>query len=229
MKPMNDEAFLELAHKVAAGIATSEEAEQVRLSASTSPERAALLARLHSQASLAKDILRLINATEATEPRLPEHLRRRLQDRLTAAKNGELVSFKAALAQRREEQRGRTPKVSVTAQAEATPLTLSAKELEILLLRVLSERPMDGFDLANSLRKARVTALEGGEGTIYGLLTRLEASGCVQGRWRPDGGRMAKSYFVTEKGTTLLRGSKALFANLEDVSRHILAADGSGV
>ena len=89
MKPMNDEAFLELAHKVAAGIATSEEAEQVRLSASTSPERAALLARLHSQASLAKDILRLINATEATEPRLPEHLRRRLQDRLTAAKNGE--------------------------------------------------------------------------------------------------------------------------------------------
>ena len=213
MSHASDERFQELAMKLVSFECSAEEKAELRRIIDQNPARREELQKLCLSVGIARELLPLANALEATEGRMSQ---------------GEVETFKAALAQRREKKPGRSADPSVTAQAGAKPRILSAKELEILVLRVLSERPMNGFNLAQSLQKAQVAALAGGEGTIYGLLIRLESSGCVQGRWRPDGGRMAKFYFVTEKGTTLLRGSKAMFANLEEASRHVLAADGSG-
>ena len=213
MSHASDERFRELAMKLVNFECTPEEKAELRRIIEQEPARRKELQKLCLSVGLARELLPLANALEATEGRMSV---------------GEMETFKAALAQRREEKPSRSPETSVAPQIEAKPRVLSAKELEILVLKVLAERPMPGFDLATSLRKAQVAALEGGEGTIYGLLIRLEASGCVQGRWRPDGGRMAKSYHVTEKGTTLLRGSKAMLVSLDQVSRFILATDGSG-
>lgn len=214
MSQTRDERFQELAMKLVSFECSAEEKAELRRIIDQNPEGREELQKLCLSVGMAREWLPLANALEATEGRMSV---------------GELETFKAKLAQRREQKPVRCPDPLVTPQGVAKPRVLSPKELEMLVLRVLSERPMNGFDLAKSLQKAQVTALVGGEGTIYGLLIRLESSGCVQGRWRPDGGRMAKSYFVTEKGTTLLRGSKAMLANFEEVSRNVLAADGSGL
>lgn len=214
MSQTRDERFQELALKLVSFECPPAEKAELRRLLEEKPARREQLQQLCLSVGVAREVLPLADALEATEGRLSV---------------SELETFKSALAQRREKQTAPSLPPPVIAPAAAKPRLLSVKELEILVLRVLSERPMDGFSLAQSLQKAQVSALAGGEGTIYGLLIRLESSGCVQGRWRPDGGRMAKSYFVTEKGTTLLRGHKATFAHLEEVSRHILAADASGL
>ncbi len=213
MSQTSDERFKELAMKLVSFECSCEEKAELRRIIEQEPARREELQTRCLSVGIARELLPLANALEATEGQISVR---------------ELEAFKDALARRRKELRNRSPETSAAPQVEAKPHVLSAKELEILVLKVLSERPMDGFELAGSLRKAKVANLDGGEGTVYGLLARLEASGCLLGRWRPDGGRMAKTYHVTEKGTTSLRGSRALMGNLEEVARSILAVDGAG-
>ncbi len=111
------------------------------------------------------------------------------------------------------------------AVAAAAPKPLSSKEMEVVALRILSEKPMDGFDLAASLRKAGIQSKEGGEGTLYGVLSRLESSGHLEGRWRPRGARMVKTYHLTEKGTGSLRKSSALAGQFESLCQAAMKFD----
>jgi hypothetical protein len=86
MNPISDERFDELAHKAVAGNCTPEESAELQDAVAESPERAGKLAELHALAAVAKDLLALAKATEATTPALPEHIRVRLQEKLAATK-----------------------------------------------------------------------------------------------------------------------------------------------
>lgn len=205
MNPADDSRFLHLAMKAVAAKCAPEEQVELESLLRANAGLAQQYAELTKEHALAAKLIPLVAAAVAPPMAVPASIQQRVRTAIASRK-------KAAVAE----------------PAEVKPRVLSAKELEILVLKVLSERPMDGFELAGSLRKAKVANLEGGEGTVYGLLARLESAGCLQGRWRPDGGRMAKTYHVTEKGTTSLRGSRALMGNLEEVARSILAVDGAG-
>jgi DNA-binding PadR family transcriptional regulator len=82
---------------------------------------------------------------------------------------------------------------------------LSAKEMETLILKVLSQKSMVGFDLITSLEKAHFKLKGGGDGAIYGLLTKLESSGYLKAEWRESSARMVKSYHLSDKGVGLLK------------------------
>ncbi|HEY2475420.1 MAG TPA: PadR family transcriptional regulator [Candidatus Cybelea sp.] len=69
--------------------------------------------------------------------------------------------------------------------------------LKFALLKLLDELPRHGYDL---IRAVREKGWPGGPGSIYPILSALEAAGLVTGR-DADGRRV---YEITEQGRTLL-------------------------
>src|SRR5262245_57107247 len=76
---------------------------------------------------------------------------------------------------------------------------------ELLILHLLSARPMYGYQLVQAIRLATKQALEFGEGCIYPLLHRLEADGMLASRREAVGGRKRVVYRVNARGAKRLQ------------------------
>ena len=74
--------------------------------------------------------------------------------------------------------------------------------LEMLVLRLLCQRPAYGYELISRLAEESGGLFLLKEGTLYPILYRLEDEGMVQSTWSAGEGRVApkKVYTVTEKG-----------------------------
>jgi PadR family transcriptional regulator, regulatory protein PadR len=75
---------------------------------------------------------------------------------------------------------------------------------ELLLLRLLSARPMYGYELVQAIRVSTDGCLTFGEGCIYPILHRLEADGMLTSRRETVGGRDRFVYRVTPRGRAQL-------------------------
>ncbi|MCH7503719.1 MAG: PadR family transcriptional regulator [Proteobacteria bacterium] len=71
---------------------------------------------------------------------------------------------------------------------------------ELLLLRLLDQREMYGYELVRSVRKVTGEAISLGEGVIYPALHSLERNGALKSRRKPVGGRTRVYYALTAKG-----------------------------
>ena len=71
--------------------------------------------------------------------------------------------------------------------------------LDLLLLAALQSRPAHGYAIADTLR-ARDSAFDFPEGTLYPALHRLERAGLLSSRWSEVGGRRRRVYQLTAKG-----------------------------
>jgi PadR family transcriptional regulator PadR len=71
---------------------------------------------------------------------------------------------------------------------------------EMLILQLLGERPMYGYELAQAIRAATGDRLEFGEGCIYPILHRLESQGLLAGRRQQVAGRDRVVYRMTPSG-----------------------------
>lgn len=71
---------------------------------------------------------------------------------------------------------------------------------ELLLLRLLDQREMYGYELVRSIRKATGEAISLGEGVIYPVLHSLERNGCLKSRRKTVAGRKRVYYSLTKKG-----------------------------
>jgi len=71
---------------------------------------------------------------------------------------------------------------------------------ELLLLRLLDQGEMYGYELVRSIRNATGEAISLGEGVIYPVLHGLERNGALKSRRKPVGGRTRVYYSVTAKG-----------------------------
>ncbi len=71
---------------------------------------------------------------------------------------------------------------------------------ELLLLRLLDNREMYGYELVRSIREVTSEAISLGEGVIYPALHSLERNGSLKSRRKPVGGRTRVYYSVTKKG-----------------------------
>jgi DNA-binding PadR family transcriptional regulator len=100
---------------------------------------------------------------------------------------------------------------------------LAAKEMETLILKVLSQKSMVGFDLITSLEKAHFKLKGGGDGAIYGLLTNLESSGYLRAEWRESSARMVKNYHLTDKGVGLLEKRSSAAVQLNTWTESVLS------
>ena len=79
----------------------------------------------------------------------------------------------------------------------------------LLILKLLSEKEMYGYEMIQTLAKRSQNAFEMKEGTLYPLLHELEKNKCVSCRiTETPGGRQRKYYAITDKGMDLLKEKK---------------------
>lgn len=71
---------------------------------------------------------------------------------------------------------------------------------EILILRLLADREMYGYELVQAIETATGEAIKLGEGVVYPVLHALEANGCLRSRRKPVNGRTRVYYSVTAAG-----------------------------
>jgi len=70
-----------------------------------------------------------------------------------------------------------------------------------IMLKLLSEREMYGYEIIKVVNERTQDALAWKEGTIYPWLHRLEQDGLIVGHWRiPAEGRKRKYYAITNRG-----------------------------
>jgi PadR family transcriptional regulator, regulatory protein PadR len=92
---------------------------------------------------------------------------------------------------------------------------------ELMILKLLQERPMYGYEIVQAIGRASQGAVTPGEGVIYPLLHALEKDGALRAEPRPappqDGGRTRIYYTLTAKGV------RRLFDLTDDWSRLVRA------
>jgi PadR family transcriptional regulator PadR len=76
---------------------------------------------------------------------------------------------------------------------------------ELLLLRLLAQQEMYGYELVRSIRQVTEEAISLGEGVIYPALHSLERNGSLKSKRKPVGGRTRVYYSLTAKGRRRLK------------------------
>lgn len=71
---------------------------------------------------------------------------------------------------------------------------------ELLLLKLLDQREMYGYELVRSVRQVTGEAITLGEGVIYPALHALERNGALKSRRKVVGGRTRVYYALTPRG-----------------------------
>ncbi len=75
-----------------------------------------------------------------------------------------------------------------------------------IVLSMLIERPMYGYEIVKLVNARTNGRLEWKEGTLYPTLHRLQGMGVIEAEWVvPDGGRKRKYYNLTRKGRSELK------------------------
>ena len=75
---------------------------------------------------------------------------------------------------------------------------------ELLVLRLLKEREMYGYELVRAIRVETGNAIKLGEGVVYPVLHALEREGALRSRRRTVNGRTRVYYTVTSGGAKRL-------------------------
>ena len=96
---------------------------------------------------------------------------------------------------------------------------------ELLILKLLSRRPMHGYELVQALRAATSEALDFGEGCVYPILHRLDADGMLKCRREMAGGRSRLVYRVTARGERRLAETISLWASVTQAITQALQGD----
>lgn len=76
-----------------------------------------------------------------------------------------------------------------------------------LVLKVLTERPMYGYEIAQELTRRSASIFELGQGTLYPMLYTLERKGLIQVAREaeaPESGRKRLYYEITPRGRAVL-------------------------
>jgi len=92
-----------------------------------------------------------------------------------------------------------------------------------IVLKLLDERPMYGYEIVKLVNARTNGVLEWKEGTLYPTLHKLEADGLLKGEWRDapsisgeESARQRKYYLITRSGRAELKertGEWAAFSN----------------
>ena len=77
--------------------------------------------------------------------------------------------------------------------------------IDSLLLCLMSQQPMYGYQIMRELEGRSRGYFRFKEGTLYPALHRLEKSGLIAGSWQAiPGGRQRRYYHMTDKGRRVL-------------------------
>jgi len=96
---------------------------------------------------------------------------------------------------------------------------------ELLVLRLLREREMYGYEIVQALREQSGNVLTAGEGVIYPVLHALEKDGALKSRRKTVGGRSRVYYTVTAKGVQRFENLAEDWSTLASAIRSVLNGD----
>ena len=93
---------------------------------------------------------------------------------------------------------------------------------ELLILQLLAERSMHGYELVQSIRLRSGEALEFGEGCIYPILHRLEREGHLSSERIQVNGRPRVVYRATRDGVRRLADSATCWERVVSAVRLVM-------
>jgi PadR family transcriptional regulator PadR len=78
--------------------------------------------------------------------------------------------------------------------------------LSLLILSLLSRKPMYGYEIAATVHKDTDGTFTWREGSLYPSLHKMEQAGLIVGEWEEkETGRKRRYYHITDKGRTALQ------------------------
>jgi PadR family transcriptional regulator PadR len=97
----------------------------------------------------------------------------------------------------------------------------------VLILSLLAEQPMYGYQIARELEQRSEGYFEMKEGLLYPALHQMEQDGLLTSEWRTSSGaRRRKYYYVTDKGRRLLADSVAEWMNFTEKLMQVIRGHG---
>lgn len=90
----------------------------------------------------------------------------------------------------------------------AVDRSLISGSTSMLLMQLLSEKDMYGYEMIETLQKRSQNVFELKAGTLYPLLHSLEEKGCLDSYEREAGGKIRKYYKITGEGKKVLKARK---------------------
>ena len=79
----------------------------------------------------------------------------------------------------------------------------------LLVLSVLAEEELYGYEIAQRIRERSSAVLTPSEGSLYPALHALEQAGALEASWRAgERGPRRRYYRITREGTTLLESAR---------------------
>jgi len=93
---------------------------------------------------------------------------------------------------------------------------------ELLILQVLKEREMYGYELVEEIHRRSGTVISIGEGVVYPVLHGLERSGALASRRVKVNGRSRVYYSLTPQGAARLEGLSDTWSRLSDAIRLVM-------
>lgn len=99
----------------------------------------------------------------------------------------------------------------------------------MLLLSLLSEKEMYGYEMIETLRKRSNDVFELKAGTLYPLLHSLEEKGFIQSYEEEVGGKLRKYYLLSKEGKKYLKQKKEDWKQYSDAVSNVLGRDCYGM
>lgn len=97
---------------------------------------------------------------------------------------------------------------------------------ELVILRLLSDREMYGYELVASIRESTDHVIDFGEGVVYPMLHSLEDDGLLATRRVEVSGRPRVYYRLTRKGKRRLSQSAADWSRINEAVGRLLGGSG---
>ncbi len=96
-----------------------------------------------------------------------------------------------------------------------------------VVLAILDEGPLHGYQIAKEMKRRSDDALQLGQGVLYPILHRLEDRGLIVGEWEQSVGTPSrKHYAITDTGRTELKSKRIEWSAFTKAMAKVL--DGGG-
>ena len=103
------------------------------------------------------------------------------------------------------------------------PSDLVQGTLDLLLLKILTLEPLNGFAISIRLKQVSGDILQVSDGSLYPALHKLEQEGWVKAEWKPsENNRRAKFYSLTRLGRRQLEREADKWNRLSAAISHVI-------
>ncbi len=103
------------------------------------------------------------------------------------------------------------------------PSDLVQGTLDLLILKILALKPLNGWAIGQRLRQVSRDVLQVSDGSLYPALHKLEQGGWITAEWRPsENNRRAKFYSLTRLGRKHLEQEAENWNRLSDAITQVV-------